>query len=89
MFRCFIFDSTFNRHLSKLSTCFSNSTLRFDINSNSTSNVDANLVGFKQPIHGLDGQFLLTNMNLSILSIWKQHLQNVIKMPTIEKYALS
>ncbi len=50
-----------------------------------TSQAYAKLVGFKQPIYESNGQLLLTNINLSILSIWKQHLWNVVKMPTTEK----
>ncbi len=62
-------------------TSSSNSTFSYAINSNSTSK----FLGFKQPTHGLGGQFLWTNMGLSMLLVWKQHQQNAIKIITTTK----
>jgi hypothetical protein len=66
------------------------STLSFSyaIKLGSTSHVDAKSMGFKPSIRGLNGWFLFTNINLSILFVWRQHLQNLVKMLAMEKICI-
>lgn len=56
---------------------FSNSS--FAIKLKFISHAHAKLIGFKQPIHGLNGQFLLTNIDFTIFFISGWHLWCAIK----------
>jgi hypothetical protein len=61
-----------------------NSTFDSIIKFDSNSQANARLVGFTQPIHKSNGQFLLIKINLSKISICRQHLWSAVKIPTME-----